>query len=407
VRLISRHDTGLVAALIVGTFVLFNQPLRALLETAGDIQRRYHLDLVQTLILLVVVLAFHQTRKRQEAKAEARTAAAEAQQARLRSEELERLVGLSRALASVNDYMGLSQALWRYLPKFTCDRASWLLICQQGCWDVLLRDTDDRRSNEELEAIAGKALAIDASQPARVDGISIDDALCFPMMAGGNPVGVLIVRDKPGLSLDERRALLAAVSLAGIAVRNVQAFVEARENSLRDGLTGCFNRAHAVDTLHAELKRARRTRASLSMLMFDIDHFKRVNDSYGHLAGDQLLAEVGRRLDSVLRSTDVKCRYGGDEFLIILPETPASGARQLAESLRQELSTIAVDTADGPLTATFSIGVATAGEEDKDAETFVARTDRELYKAKRNGRNRVSSAEPEVVAPLRLVSMAG
>ena len=175
-------------------------------------------------------------------------------------------------------------------------------------------------------------------------------------------------------------------------------------------MTGCFNRAHAIETLKAELRRAQRGRTPLSMIMFDIDKFKGVNDTYGHLAGDQLLAEVGRRLGETLRTSDVKCRYGGDEFLLILPDTPAAGARQLAESLRREMSHIALPTPEGELKATISLGVVTAAKDEMDAQAIIARADKALYRAKHGGRNRVYAGEPETAAPatqpLRLVNAA-
>lgn len=390
----------------MGIFILFHQPLQFLLDSARDVERTYHIDLVQSLLVLGVVFAFHQYRKHHEAKAEAVTAAAEANQARLRSQELERLVGLSRSLAMVNDFTGLNQTLCRCLPKFTKEQSSWLLIYQQGSWDVLVRDADDRRSSDQLESIAQRALAGGAARTSDSDSVRIDGMVCFPMMVGAHPVGVILVSDGPDLSQQDWRALEAAAALAAISVRNVQTLVEMRETSLRDGLTGCFNRAHALETLKGELRRAQRAGSPLSMVMFDVDEFKRVNDTHGHLAGDQLLAEVGKRLGNVLRTSDVKCRYGGDEFLIILPETPPAGARQVAESIRLEMSRIVLRAGDGEIRVTVSVGVSTADRDERNAPSFVGQADRALYRAKHEGRDRVCSADSDVVSPLRLVSAA-
>jgi diguanylate cyclase (GGDEF)-like protein len=403
-RLIGRHDTSLAIGLILGALILFHQPFQFLFDVAGDIERQYHLDLVQPLVVLAVVFAFHQYRKRQEAKGEAFAAVAEAKQAQLRSQELERLVGLSRGLASVMDFTGLSQVLIRYLPKFSRDHAAWVLLYQQGCWDVLLRDTDDRRSTEELETIAERALMAEKSRTTDDQGVQIDDVLGFPLMGGVHPLGLMFIRNVPPLSLDERRGLEAAAALAAIAIRNVQTLVETRDQSVRDGLTGCFNRAHAVERLTSELRRARRHGRPLSVVMFDVDSFKRVNDSYGHLTGDHVLAEIGRRLGEVVRTTDVKCRYGGDEFLIILPDTPAIGARQVAESVRQALSTVVdLGAEGGSFSVTVSVGVVSALPEENDAMSMIARADRALYRAKHRGKNSVCGEEPET-AKLRLAS---
>src|SRR5215469_2836323 len=297
-RLFERTDTSLAAALIVGIFILFHQPLEFLLDTANEFERLYHLDLIQPLLVLTAVFIFHQYRKGQHAKAQLTAAAAEATQARLRSEELERLVGLGRAVAMATDFTRLHEAFSRYLPKFTNERSSWLLICRQGCWDVLVRGVDDHRAADALESIAQRALV---SQMTGAETIRVDGLACFPMIVGGQPVGMILIQEPPALSLQDCRVLEAAAALGAISIRNMQTLIETRENSLRDTLTGCFNRTHALETLNAELRRAQRAKTPLSMIMFDVDKFKAVNDSYGHLAGDQLLAEVGKRLAEQLR----------------------------------------------------------------------------------------------------------
>lgn len=403
-RLFGRNDSSLAAALIVATFILFREPLSYLLATAQELQRQYHVDLVQSLVVLGVVFAFHQYRKRHEAKADLTTAAAQAAQAHLRAQELERLVGLGRALGMATDFTGLHQTLSRYLPQFTGDRATWLLICHQGCWDVLVRGSEDRLSLEALEAIAERALRTGMTQPESSDAIRVDGLACFPMLVGVHPVGIILVEDDPGLAREDSRSLDAAAALVAISVRNVQTLIETRDHSLRDGLTGCFNRAHAVETLDGELRRALRSETPLSMIMFDVDGFKGVNDTHGHLTGDRVLAEVGKRLADVLRTSDVKCRYGGDEFLLILPDTPAIGARQLAESVRHEISTLRIPAEQVDVTVTASVGVVTTDGHEETVQAFIARADRALYQAKRGGRNCVHIAEANTVVPIRLVN---
>jgi diguanylate cyclase (GGDEF)-like protein len=172
----------------------------------------------------------------------------------------------------------------------------------------------------------------------------------------------------------------------------VQLFLETREHSLRDSLTSCFNRGHGLDTLDGELRRSRRSHLPLSILMFDIDHFKTFNDELGHLRGDDLLRAVGAQLTRVLRSTDVRCRYGGDEFLVILPDTPLIGAQQVAESVRREMATLAMVAGDRTIPVTVSIGVAAAGPNELGITSLIVRADEGLYQAKRLGRNRWSVA---------------
>ena len=389
-RLIDRRDAALAVGLIVGTFIVFQRPLRYLLDAARDVETQYHLDLIPALTVLTALFVFHQYRKRQEAHAAASLAAAEARQARERSEELERLVIFGRTLANALDRSALRQALWQFLPRFIQQGEVWMLVREHGQWEPLLEDASsaDPRSLEAREAIAARALADLVVEGAHVEGTRIEDTDCFTMDVGGGPVGVIGVGGEPGLTPRERRALGAASALIGIAVRNVQLFGEIRDNSLHDSLTGCANRAHAIATLDNELRRARRTTHSLSIVMFDIDHFKTINDTYGHLCGDRLLSAVGQSLRQLLRSTDVACRYGGDEFLIILPDTPLPGAERVAAVLRHEIATLPSPCEGAHAAVTASIGVARAVPCD-DAMTLVARADEALYDAKHAGRDRV------------------
>ena len=402
-RLITKNDASLVVGLIAGTVVIFQRPLRFIWEAAVDVQERYHVDLLPALTIFAGVFIFHEARKRQQAKADARAAAAEALQARIRSAELERLMTLSQALANSLDPTTLQQALWRYLPGFAGEREFWVLTRRPDRWEMFLQDTtaNRKRSLEELETIANRAQSPDTLADARLQGIVEGDVLCFPMVAAGVAVGVLGIQDCAEIASDQRKALGAATGLIAIAVRNVQLFLETREHSLRDGLTNCFNRGHGLETLDGELRRARRSRQPLSILMFDIDRFKTINDELGHLRGDDLLRAVGAQLTRVLRSTDVRCRYGGDEFLIILPDTPLIGAQQVAESVRREMATLAMVSGGKTIAVTVSIGVAAAGLTELGVTTLIERADDALYQAKRAGKDRwiVAGAPAVPVAP--------
>jgi diguanylate cyclase (GGDEF)-like protein len=400
VRLISRNDATLVVGLIAGTIVIFQRPLRFVWEAAVDVQERYHVDLLPALTIFAGVFIFHEARKRNQARVAAIAAAAEAAQARMRTAELERLMTISQALANALDPPTLQQALWRHLPAFAGEREFWVLTRRPDRWEPLVQDTSAsrRRSLEELEAIAGRALLPETLPEARVAGIIEADVLCFPMVAGGVAVGALGINDSAAITSDERKALGAATALIAIAVRNVQLFLETREQSLRDSLTNCFNRGHGLETLDGELRRARRSRQPLSILMFDIDRFKTINDELGHLRGDDLLRAVGAQLTRVLRSTDLRCRYGGDEFLIILPDTPLIGARQVAESLRREMAALAMVAGGKTIAVTVSVGVAAAGPAELGVTSLIERADGALYQAKRAGRDRVGVAGEPVAA---------
>ena len=165
------------------------------------------------------------------------------------------------------------------------------------------------------------------------------------------------------------------------------------ELSTIDGLTGVFNRAHQEEVLSTEWARACRKKGPLSVLMVDIDHFKRINDSYGHPCGDVVLKAVAALIKNFAkRKADVVCRYGGEEFMVILPDTSSEGALAVAEGIRQALAELEIPVADGLLRVTVSVGLASAipGSPAKDElAALVAAADAALYRAKQEGRNQV------------------
>jgi diguanylate cyclase (GGDEF)-like protein len=158
-----------------------------------------------------------------------------------------------------------------------------------------------------------------------------------------------------------------------------------------DGLTQIHNKRALFEALEKELMRARRYDRDLSLLMFDIDFFKRINDQYGHLAGDHVLRELARIVQERIRREEVFARYGGEEFVILLPETPLPGAAALAESLRARVANHTFVFQGERIPVTVSIGTALLGENDKVAADLIQRADEKLYEAKRGGRNRVCS----------------
>ncbi len=392
-RLIDRNDTSLALALIASALVIFQQPLRVLVDAAHVVELRYNIDLLPGLTVLVATFGFHQYRKRQQARAAEVAASSEAAVARARSVELERLVAFGRALGNALDPAAMRQVFWRYMPAFAAEREVWMLTRTPDGWESARDATvQTRRPPDDLEAIAASALAHPDVETAEGEGLLVGDDLCFPMLVGDIAIGVVGVRQGRAVTSSERHALSAAAALLAIAIRNSQLLAQTRESSIRDSLTGCFNRAYAMEALAAELQRAKRTRRSLSVLMFDIDEFKSVNDRFGHLTGDAILAAIGGRLAAMLRATDVKCRYGGDEFLVILPDTPLAGAEHVAAALLEALADLRVPAGTGSISPTVSVGVTTAAEGDLDPMAVVASADRALYRAKREGRNRYSAA---------------
>lgn len=159
---------------------------------------------------------------------------------------------------------------------------------------------------------------------------------------------------------------------------------------VRDGLTGAHNKRYLVDALEREVKRTQRHRRPLSIAVLDLDHFKQVNDTYGHLIGDEVLKEASRRLMGMVRQDDIFARYGGEEFIAVFSETNRDQALIVAEFFRHAIAGTSFLTASGLLKVTISIGIAsTTGSEPITPNGLIAAADEKLYEAKRSGRNRV------------------
>lgn len=156
-----------------------------------------------------------------------------------------------------------------------------------------------------------------------------------------------------------------------------------------DGLTQAHVKRYLLEALEKEIIRARRHMRELAFMMFDIDHFKKINDHHGHLAGDFVLKELARIVQGRIRRDEVFARYGGEEFAIVLPETNLDGARALAEGLREKIAASRFVFQGDTIPVTVSIGVATLAEGDKTALDLIRNADAKLYEAKRGGRNRV------------------
>jgi diguanylate cyclase (GGDEF)-like protein len=199
---------------------------------------------------------------------------------------------------------------------------------------------------------------------------------------------------KPFDAHELRARLRAGCRIIELQNQLVAAREALREQATHDLLTGLWNRAAIFDFLKRELNRAERDGGPVSVVLADLDHFKQVNDTYGHLAGDVVLREAARRMTESLRSHDLIGRYGGEEFLLVLPGCDAARAAGLAERLRRCVGDQAVSMAEGAITATVSLGVAaTHTPAAAEAEKLLRAADDALYRAKRAGRNRVESSQ--------------
>jgi diguanylate cyclase (GGDEF)-like protein len=407
-RIAGRHDSVLLAGFAFALLVIFQRSLQYLFGVANDIERTYGVALVPALLILSVMFVFHLHSNRRETRAEATAAAKEAALARARTHELEQLMVLGQALSRALTLDSIHEAIWRHVPPLAEGAELWMVIRRDGEWERVTDRAQTRWPAGTIEATADTVSQAPAPDRARPDGIEHGDSVCFVITAGDRAAAVIGLTPLT-IAPEVRRTIGAAATLLGIALHNVELFTEVRDHGLRDALTGCFNRAHGLEVLEAELTRARRTDGPLSVMMFDIDQFKHINDANGHLCGDEVLAAVGYRLRHVLRRSDLRCRYGGDEFLVLLPETPAAGAIRVAEWVRGEIEEIQVAGRDAGVSPSASIGVATWAP-GETLDSLLERADRALYAAKDAGRNCVRAAAVsrrlERVAPARPMALS-
>jgi diguanylate cyclase (GGDEF)-like protein/PAS domain S-box-containing protein len=188
---------------------------------------------------------------------------------------------------------------------------------------------------------------------------------------------------------------LAFSAQVGLAIQNAKLFNETQRLATSDPLTGLVNRRHFFTLMEREFERSRRYKHELSIIMLDIDHFKRINDTYGHPAGDQVLRTLARICTQAVRNLDIVGRYGGEEFVILLPETPANRALTVAERLRTTIETTPFTLPSGDIHITVSLGVHTLNSNDGDVDNLVFNADAALYAAKAAGRNRVCASLPQ------------
>ncbi|HQZ15480.1 MAG TPA: GGDEF domain-containing protein [Vicinamibacteria bacterium] len=224
----------------------------------------------------------------------------------------------------------------------------------------------------------------------------------LPLTVDADAVGVLQVMcehavDRSGVALLQELARALAM-----AVRNAGTFEKTRRLTFTDDLTALYNSRFMALYLDRELKRCRRMKSPLSLLFMDLDGFKEVNDTHGHLAGSRTLVEVGGVLEETVRDADILIRYGGDEFVILFPETPLSGGMVIAERIRQVIgNTKFLESMGIEGRVTASIGIAAYPESADDVRSLITSADRAMYEAKALGKNRVVAARP-ITFPLAL-----
>lgn len=243
--------------------------------------------------------------------------------------------------------------------------------------EIFVSDDGVSRKHATLTAVGGAYLLVDLES---ANGTFV----------GGQRVDRYVLRDGDTLQFGPTALFRYTITDAGQEALLRQLF----ESSVTDSLTGTHNREYFDSQLRAELSFARRHKTEVALVLFDVDHFKRVNDTYGHPAGDEVLIHLANAVRPIVRNEDVLARYGGEEFAVILRGVDIKGATALAERLRARVAALTVTTDRGAIRVTVSIGCAAGGgSPDVTPEELIGTADARLYRAKHAGRNRVVSSD--------------
>jgi diguanylate cyclase (GGDEF)-like protein len=220
---------------------------------------------------------------------------------------------------------------------------------------------------------------------------AVESLLVYPLISGDEALGAFVIAARArGLFTPDRRELLGVIAnQVAVSVQNALRYEQLDALATTDRMTGLVNKGALPERFKAMLERARRTRKPVSVLLTDIDHFKSVNDTYGHQVGDEVLKTIAAVLKNQARTIDVVARWGGEEFVLVLEDTDGRGALKLAERIREEVARLTHASDQGPFQRTMSIGVSVFPSDDEDMEVLVKKADQALYYAKEHGRNQV------------------
>ena len=224
--------------------------------------------------------------------------------------------------------------------------------------------------------------------------------MCLPLIAKGDILGLLHLRIKPSTSgedswntiADLKETVVIFAEYLSLSIANIRLWERLTDQSIRDPLTGLFNRRYMEETIQREILRAAQNQTKIGIIMADIDHFKNFNDTHGHKAGDELLIKLADFFKFEIRGSDIACRYGGEEFILILPGASTEGTYKRAEHLREEVKNLKVYFQDQLLPSiTLSMGIAIYPDHGIELNDLIQVADAALYKAKEQGRDRVIS----------------
>jgi len=329
-----------------------------------------------------------------------------------RNDELQTLVQIGKTLTSTLDTAELSNLIIEKANLLLKSR-SWSLLLmdedtQELVFDVVVSEVAEDLRGTRLpigQGIAGwvaenrePVLAPDVMSDCRFSGamdrlvgFETRSIVCVPVQFQNNLIGVMqLVNSVDDLAFNENDlALLSAIAdYIAIGISNARNFSKVRELVITDDLTGLYNARYFDELLDIELSRAKRFSVSLSLVFIDLDFFKLVNDNHGHLVGSRMLSEIGQLFKQRIRNVDFGARYGGDEFVLILPQTDKNGAYELVSNLREMVSSYVLTTDEGKeVSVTASFGIASYPEDVDNKIDLIRLADNLMYKVKETTRD--------------------
>lgn len=306
-----------------------------------------------------------------------------------------------RRLGTSESFDRLTDLLSQFVSQVTTYR--WIAVARHDPPRLAIHTHPGARERSIAEARAALAIADDTGILAIEDDDAVNDAagppvVFEPVKFGEQTIGTFALAPRAPEHKNDRVLVATIARELGGAVRMATLVEESRRLATTDALTGLLNRRAFLECGRREVARAKRYGEKMSVVLLDVDHFKQINDQRGHAAGDVVLAAVGKLLRGALRTCDIVARWGGEEFVLVLPSTPLAGGDEVAERIRQLMEGADIKDGNGhrvPVTASFGVAVYAPGEE---LEVLVDRADRAMYLAKSSGRNRVVR-EPPALRP--------